>query len=498
MAEQHTAGARTADDAGATDPLPFPALSALAEALRDGSDSSVGLTRRCLDRIAALDPKVNAVVALDGTALDQAAAADARTAAGTARGPLDGIPILVKDNIDTAGLATSVGSRLLAGAVPARDADVVAALREHGAVVLGKTNLSEWANFRSTHSTEGWSGAGGQTRNPHALDRSPWGSSAGSAAAVAAGMAPLALGTETDGSIVGPAGVCGVVGVKPEPGLLSGRGVAPLLPAQDSVGLLSVRLADAALAAAALTGRPELEPRPAAVPGLRLGLWRLPGLPRAAAAVVDRAVETLRRAGAVVVPVEFAFEGAWGTASGMAAVATFRDTLGRYLADRGAGPGQGTPGTLAELVEGNTREGLGLDAFDQDLLELALAATTDQQGPAQSDLEAAVAAARALIDDTLARYGVSALLAASNEPAWPIDYELGDPFPVTSSNAAAIARYPNISIPIGASGELPIGISVFGPARLAGLLPPALAVESACGTVRQPALTRNRKPVAVG
>jgi Amidase len=240
--------------------------------LLDRDMSSVELTRRCLDRIAALNPALAAVLAVDTTALAQAAASDERHAAGDDLGPLDGIPVLVKDNIDTANLVSTAGSRLLTQP-PGRDAEIVTRLRCAGAVIIGKTNLSEWSNFRSTQSTEGWSAVGGQTRNPYRLDRSAWGSSAGSAAAVASGMSPLAIGTESDGSIVGPAGVCGVVGVKPEFGLLPMHGIVPISTSLDTVGPLAYRVRDAATCLAVLAGQPDLANVTAPISGCRLGLW---------------------------------------------------------------------------------------------------------------------------------------------------------------------------------------------------------------------------------
>ncbi|MGW2395274.1 amidase family protein [Kitasatospora sp. NPDC001664] len=458
----------------------FPGLPELQAQLRDGRLTSVSLTRRCLERIELVDPLVNAVLAVDESALEQAARADRRYAAGAERGPLDGIPVLVKDNIDTAGLAGSAGSRLLAGHPPARDARVVAGLRAAGAVVLGKTNLSEWSNFRSTQATEGWSGVGGQTRNPYRLDRSPGGSSAGSAVAVATGMAPLALGTETDGSIVGPAGLCGVVGVKPETGLLPLDGVVPITPELDSVGVLASRLSDAALALSVLGGQTAPEPDPGM---LRVGVWRVPRMPGVVDAVLDSATQALRSAGIAVVPVELALDQQTVEDGLLAMYAEFRPALEQYLAGRPGGPR-----TLAELIEGNRSDPVELSLFGQDLFEQAQLIGPGERERAVPARQRSRDAARRLLDRTMRRYGVQALLAPTNEPAPVLDYELGDPGTPGSSTPAALAGYPNVSLPVGQFRELPLGVSVFGPPTLARLLPVALRVAEACAVRRTPAL----------
>ncbi|AHH99273.1 amidase family protein [Kutzneria albida] len=430
---------------------------------------SADLTDRCLARIAELDPAVNAVLAVDPTARAQAEAADRRRAAGRRLSPLDGIPVLVKDNIDTEGLGGSCGSRLLT-APPVRDAGVVRALRAAGAVLLGKTNLSEWANFRAAVVTEGWSGAGGQTRNPHVLSHSPWGSSSGSAAAVAAGMAPLALGTETDGSIVGPAGACGVVGCKPEPGLLPGNGICPVSPAQDSVGVFAAHVRDALSAVAVLSGGqwPPAEPGP-----IRFGCWHPSGMPEESVELVASAADRLRAAGNEVVPVRLELPRSLRADGLRALFAEFRPALEDYLARR-----PGNPGTLRELIRFNRTDPVELALFEQDLFEQCADIDERERLAAVRAGVLARAAARQVIDTVLREHGVDAVLAPSNPPAWPIDHEVGDPFPSSSSTPAALAGYPVVSVPVGCHGDLPVGMSVFGPATLAGLLPAALAAAA--------------------
>lgn len=461
----------------------FPPISQLHAELCGGTLTSVTLTRQCLDRIEQIDGELHAVLAVDGTALAQAEAADARYRTGRQLGQLDGIPLLLKDNIDTAGLATTCGSRLLAGTAPVADAAVVTRLREVGAVILGKTNLTEWANFRSTKSTEGWSAVGGQTRNPHLLAHSPGGSSSGSAVAVAAGMAPLALGTDTDGSVVAPAGLCGVVGVRPEPGLLPLEGIAAVSPVQDAVGVLAIRLADAVTMLHELTGRLA---EPVALPDiddLRLGSWQLPRMPEQVRRVMDTAMDRLTAVGVQVVPVKLPLDEQVLVEGMLALTAGFRPALESYLAAR-----PGVPTTLDELIEGNLADPVELKLFGQDLFEQAALIGAGEQAEAVQLHERVCAAAAGVIERTMLRYGVDAILAPSNEPAWILDYELGDPYPLSSSTPSSLARFPNLSIPVGFSGDLPVGMSIFGPRTLRELMPIALCVEDICRQARLPNL----------
>src|SRR5499427_6147976 len=271
-------------------------VSELTQAMAEGRLSAAALTRHYLDRIVELNPALHAVIAVSPGAAAEAAASDQAWASGTPRGPLEGIPVLVKDNVQVAGMPTTAGSPALRPARPP-DAFIVSRLRAAGAVILAKANLSEWANFRSTHSSSGWSTLGGQTANPYALDRSPSGSSSGSAAGVSAGLAPLAVGTETDGSIVSPSSACGVVGIKPTAGLVSRTGIVPVSPVQDTAGPMAATVADAAellsVLAAADPGDPAVSDTPdhrpertrgatdyaqfldaGAIEGARIGIWR--------------------------------------------------------------------------------------------------------------------------------------------------------------------------------------------------------------------------------
>src|ERR1700730_15153374 len=303
-----------------------PTLAGLQAALAAGTLSSAALTGFYLQRIERLNPALHAVITVNTDAPAEAAASDAARALDGPRGPLEGIPVLVKDNVQVAGMPTTAGSPALLSAEPG-DAFLVERLRAAGAVIIGKANLSEWANFRSPHSTSGWSTLGGQTANPYALDRNPSGSSSGSAAGVAAGLAPLAVGTETDGSILCPASACGIVGIKPTNGMVSRRGIVPISPVQDTAGPMAVSVSDAAALLSVLAGPDPEDPvasaenhdaertivtvgpssytqalDPAALDGARLGIWRDPSAPAGAAtgAVLDMAVAKLRALGAAV------------------------------------------------------------------------------------------------------------------------------------------------------------------------------------------------------
>lgn len=457
----------------------WPPLAELRSMLGRGELSSTELVSRCLDRIAEIDPLVNAVLATDPTALRQARSSDGRLAAGSTR-PLEGIPVLVKDNVDTAGLSTTAGSRLLS-TPPGSDAGVVRLVRQAGGVVLGKTNLSEWGNFRSVHGTEGWSAVGGQTWNPYVRGHSPGGSSSGSAVAVATGMAPVAIGTETDGSIVCPAAVNGVVGVKPELELLPTQGVVPISAVQDTPGVLTATVADAAVVLGALAGTGPARPVPAA--GLRIGLWRGRKMPATVHEVLDEVAAGLGAAGAVVVPVDLP-AGHPMVADGLTAlIAEFQPSLETYLRTRA-----GAPASLTALIAANRADPVELSVFDQELFEKAAGLAQERR---RTDAAARAQVrdwARTVLDETLSDDGLAMIVAPTSEPAWPVNHETGDPPVQNTSTIPSLAGYPNVSVPVGFVGELPVGVSVFGPPRTDQTLPLAATVEGVCG-----AFTPDRK-----
>lgn len=476
------------------DRLTIPELN---DRLAAGTLTAAELTESYRDRIRRLDPLLNCIIAVDPTAPAQAKASDRRRLAGRSRGPLDGIPVLIKDNLDAVGLPGSAGSRALLASAPTRDSAVVAALRAAGAVILGAANLSEWANFRSTRSTSGWSAVGGQTSNPHVLDRNPSGSSSGSAAAVAASLAQFAIGTETDGSIVSPAAACGVVGLKPSLGLISRAGIVPITPQQDTAGPIARHVVDLALAMRVLCGVDPADPVTTAAPeldwdltgrehtlaGTALGLWWPEGTPAATRQVVERDVlPVLAAAGARVVEVTLPYLAEISALEWTAMTAEFRPALERYLRGR-----PGAPRTLAKLVEFNQHDPVELGRFGQEIFEKALDAPPITDAGYRRDRATLTDLARRCLDETMAAHRLEAIITPSNAPAWPIDYPIGDTDHLGSSSPAAVSGYPSVTVPAGLAGALPIGMSFigsrFGDARLLAL---AAAFETLTAARRAP------------
>ncbi|WP_033295015.1 amidase [Amycolatopsis jejuensis] len=449
-------------------------IPSLQQRMASGRLTAVGLTSAYLARIRELDPKVNAVLALDPGALAQAAASDVRHRTGRARGPLDGIPVLVKDNVDTGDQQTTAGSRALRSR-PAADATLITRLRDAGAVLLGKANLSEWANFRAAKPTSGWSGVGGQTNNPYVLDHNPCGSSAGSAAGVAASLAQVAIGSETDGSIVCPAGMTATVGHKPSLGLVSRTGVVPISAEQDTAGPIARNVVDVALTLSVLQGRDPADPatqrypstqptdyakllHPGALRGTRIGQWRLPVLGPETDAVVSQVERTLTLAGATVVEVPPPYQDRLAELEFPALLTEFHRDIDAYLATRPTGPR-----TLADLIAYNRADPLERTCFaGQELFEQALAAPgPDDPGYRAMRAELTDLARRSL-DETLARYDLDAIASPTNPPAWKTDCAKGDNDVIPSSTPAAVAGYPAVTVPAGFVGPLPVGISFMG------------------------------------
>ncbi|GGR89327.1 amidase [Streptomyces aureoverticillatus] len=422
--------------------------------MADGSLTSSALTRAYLRRIKNVDPKIHSVLRTSPTALRQAAASDARHRRGETLGPLDGIPVLLKDNVNTRDMPTTAGSLALAGSPPDTDAALVTRLRKAGAVILGKTNLSEWANFRAAKPTSGWSAVGGQTHNPYVLDRNPCGSSSGSAAALAASLSQVAIGTETDGSIVCPAGMNGVVGHKPSLGLVSQSGVVPISAEQDTAGPMARNVIDTALTFAVLSGGEGAgaEHR-TGLRGKRIGLWRLPSLGPDVDAVMTRTAKKLRKAGAVVVEVTPPYQERLAELEFPALLSEFHRDIDAYLGTREG------PRNLAELIEFNRAHPEERTCFaGQELFERALAAppTTDPEYRAMraelKDLS------RRSLDETMAAHRLDAIAAPTNPPAWTTDCARGDNDVIPSSTPAAVSGYPSLSVPAGTVNELPVGL----------------------------------------
>ncbi len=459
-------------------------IAELQEGMKSGQFTARSLVEKYLTRIAEIDkqgPALNSVIEINPEALAIADLLDAERKAKGPRGPLHGIPILIKDNLDTADrMTTTAGSLALAGSIPPRDAFVVQKLREAGAIILGKTNLSEWANFRSTRSTSGWSARGGQTRNPYALDRNPCGSSSGSGVAVAANLCAAAIGTETDGSIVCPANANSIVGIKPTVGLVSRSGIIPIAHSQDTAGPMARTVADAAILLGALTG---VDPRDAAtrqsrgrsftdytqfldphgLRGARIGVARnFFGFNDRVDQLMNQAIEVMKRLGATIIdPANITTAGKFNDSEFEVLLYEFKADLNKYLAELGP---QAPVKSLKELIEFNEKNReKEMPYFGQDIFLKA-----EEKGPLSSPAYRRALAknyrlARTLgIDAVMRKYQLEAIVAPTDGPPWVTDLVNGDHFTGGSSSPAAVAGYPNITVPAGYIFGLPVGISFFG------------------------------------
>ena len=451
--------------------------------MESGKASAELLSTHFLQRIEAIDragPAINSVIETNPDAASIARDLDAQRSVKGPRGPLHGVPVLVKDNLDTHDrMMTTAGSLALLGSIAPRDSFVVQKLREAGAVLLGKTNLSEWANFRGSNSTSGWSARGGLTRNPYALDRNPSGSSSGSAVAVAAGLCAVAVGTETNGSIISPSTVCGVVGLKPTVGLVSRAGIIPISSSQDTAGPMGRNVRDVAILLGAIAGPDDRDPATreaaekgrndytpfldaAGVKGARIGVpRRLFRGNRKAMAVIDAALTALKDAGAELIdPVEFPTNGAGG-ASYEVMLYEFKAGLNAYLATLGDGV---KVRTLADLIEFNMQNAeKELHHFGQEILIAAQEKNPLTDKPYLEAVEKCRRFSRIEgIDAVMDQHKLDALVAPSSGPAGKTDLVYGDRDVGGSSSPAAIAGYPNITVPAGNVSGLPVGISFFG------------------------------------
>ena len=455
----------------------LPALAALlalsSPALADPGDDAAAY----LARIAELDdagPELNAVIVVADT-LQAAAEAEASLAAGL---PLGGRTVLVKDNIETREWPTTAGSLALKDNMTGRDAPLITRLRAAGGVVLGKTNLSEWANIRSTRSTSGWSAVGGQTRNPHAIDRNSCGSSSGSGAAVAAGLAWAAIGTETDGSITCPASVNGIVGFKPTVGLVSRTHIVPISHSQDTAGPMARTVADAALLLNAIAGSDPADPATAeadarkadytaglanaSLAGMRIGVLRkaVGGNPDVAA-LFERALADMRAAGAELVEIDYEPDEKMGADEFLVLQYELREDLAAYLA---SSPAAIPVRTLAEVIAFNqAHAGEELRWFGQEIFEMA-AQATDRAAYEEARANSLRLAGVDGIDRLLAEHRVTLLVAPTVGPAWTTDLVNGDNYDgsIGAGSLAAIAGYPHLSVPMGAVHDLPVGLSIMG------------------------------------
>lgn len=444
--------------------------------MRQGRLTSVSLTKAYLRRIRDLDDRLHAVLAVNPQALAEASASDRHRRMHGPRSPLEGVPVLLKDNIDTRAQGATAGSRALLHSRP-DDAAIVRKLHRAGAVVIGKANLSEWANFRSFKSTSGWSAVGGLTANPYVLDRNACGSSSGSAVGVAASLAQVAVGTETDGSIVCPAGATGIVGLKPTLGLVSRDGIVPISAEQDTAGPMARHTVDAALTLRVMDGFSRRDPATRQIPddmnrryrrsldadsldGARIGVWLrgATGSP-GADAVTEQAIAAVEAAGGTVVEVDLPHQDVINDNEFPALLAEFERDLERYLRST---PGR-HPRSLEGLIRFNERDPIELDPFGQELFHLAVEAPPASSPSARKARTAATRAARASIDETLAAHHLDAIMAPTNSPAWVSTLGEGDPFTFGTSSPAAVAGYPDITVPAGYRRGLPVGMSFFGP-----------------------------------
>lgn len=456
-------------------------VTALQAAMERGELTSRELVQYYLERIEAIDrngPALHAILEVNPDALAIADRLDRERQTSGSRGPLHGIPVVLKGNVDTGDeMATTAGSLALADHHAPDDAFLVARLRDAGAVILAKANLSEWANFRSTHSSSGWSSLGGQTKNPYDPRRNPCGSSSGSAVAVSANLTVLAIGTETDGSIVCPAAVNGIVGIKPTLGLVSRDGIIPIAHSQDTAGPMARTVSGAALLLEAIAAKDPQDPAAAgrddAVPdysaaldedalrGKRIGVLRSfygAGSDPRIAEIFDASIDLLRANGAEIVdPIELDTEG-MGDAEYEVLLYEFKADLNDYLASSNA-----PLGSLAEIVAFNEAHAATvMPFFGQEIMELAQSKGPLTDAAYLEALETSKRIARNAIDATLAEHDLDALVAPTNGAAWLTDHILSDHFSVSSSSLAAISGYAAVTVPAGYISGLPIGVSFIG------------------------------------
>ncbi len=461
-------------------------IADLQAAMASGKMTARSITQLYLDRIAELDrkgPTLRHVIEVNPDALSIADALDQERKAGRVRGPLHGIPILLKDNVGTADkMTTTAGSLALEGSIPPRDAFIAAKLRSAGAILLGKANLSEWANFRSTHSTSGWSGRGGQAKNPYVLDRNPCGSSSGSGGAVAANLCAAAIGTETDGSIVCPSSANGIVGIKPTLGLLSRSGIIPIAHSQDTAGPMTRTMRDAAILLGVLAGPDPADPATAAsrsrgqitdytkyldpngLRGARIGVARTKffGYSDVVDKTINDAIATMKSQGAVIVdPANIETAGKFDDSEFDVLLYEFKADLNGYLASLGP---RATVKSLQEIIAFNdAHKDQEMPWFGQEIMIQAQAKGPLTEKKYRDELAKNLKMSRIDgIDAAMNKYKLDAIIAPTGGPAWPTDLLNGDHFTGGSSTPAAVAGYPNINVPAGFSHNLPIGISFFG------------------------------------
>jgi len=481
MAEGAAEKSATAPAASELDELTTADLQA---GMKSGKYTARSITRMYLDRIDEIDkhgPAINSVIELNPDALAIADTLDNERKAGRVRGPLHGVPVLIKDNIDTHDrMTTTAGSLALGGSIPLQDSFVASKLRDAGAVIIGKTNLSEWANFRSSHSSSGWSGRGGQTKNPYVLDRNPCGSSSGTGAAIAANLATIGVGTETDGSVVCPSNANSLVGMKPTLGLISRAGIVPIAHSQDTAGPMCRTVTDAAILLGALTG---IDPRDNdtkasagksladytksldanGLKGARIGVHRKGfGFNDAVDKLMKDCIDIIKRRGATVIdPADIPTAGKFDDSELEVLLYEFKTDLNEYL--RSLGP-RAPVKSLKEIIDFNDQyHDREMPWFGQDIMTKAQA-----KGPlTDKAYRDALSRNRQLsrkegIDLIMDKHKLDALIAPTGGPAWVTDWVNGDHFTGGYSTPSAVAGYPHITVPAGYVVGLPVGLSFFG------------------------------------
>jgi amidase len=457
-------------------------IDQLQEGYSNGDFTVTEVVQAYLDRITAIDdrgPMLNAVIQINPEALGIAQMLDSGIRDGIARGPMYGVPVLLKDNIDTHDqMETTAGSRALLGSHPLQDSEVARRLREAGAVIIGKANLSEWANFRGNLSSSGWSGVGGQTKNPYILDRNPCGSSSGSGVSVSANLCMIAIGTETNGSIVCPSTANGIVGIKPTVGLLSRRGIVPISFTQDTPGPMARTVKDAAIALGVMTGIDQGDSKTLVsdgkyltdytpflkeegLKGKRIGWFTSArGIHFKVDTLMQKTVDFIRSQGAEVIEIDRIYDREVESLSFEVMLYEFKDGLNKYFASLGeAAPVK----SVEELIAFNNSDTLELRYYDQELLlEAQKKGGTDSKEylDALSKMQRLVG--KEGIDRVMDENKLDAFIAPTGSPAWKTDLVNGDAFMVSSSSPAAISGYPNITVPMGFIDGLPVGISFFG------------------------------------
>ncbi len=456
-------------------------IAELQKGYKNGDFTIADVTEAYLQRIKAIDkngPALNSMITVNSDAMEIARGLDEELENGDKRGPLHGITVVLKDNVDTKNMPTTAGARVMEGSVPPDDAFITTKLREAGAVILGKANLSEWANFHSSFSSSGWSALGGQTKNPYDITRNPCGSSAGSGAAVSANLTVFAIGTETNGSIVCPSSANGLVGIKPTVGLLSRDGIIPISFTQDTPGPMARTVRDAAIALGAMVGVDSADTKTRAsedsyhtdytqfldadgLKGKRIGFWKEPlGDHHRVDTLMQQTVRMLEKQGAVITEIEEITKENIGDDSFQVLLYEFKDGLNKYFDSLGD---DAPVDSLGGLVKRTLADSVEMQYFDHDLLIQANKKGDLETEEYKKALERMLTQTREKgIDRVMDEHNLDAIVAPTGGPAWKTDLINGDNFSVSSSSPAARAGYPNITLPMGYIDGLPVGISIFG------------------------------------